>query len=122
MTKDARGFGRRVLESLADPSGELSALRDENAELRANLERVRAELAANEHHEDGRLSIAEATIERLTGPEARERLARHLYVEGCALEAEAAARWDAGKVPPGQMGNYRRAANRAVAALDRKEN
>lgn len=37
------------------------------------------DLRANEGSGDARLTIAEATIARLTGPEARERLARHIH-------------------------------------------
>lgn len=47
-----------------------------------------------------RLAEAEATIERLTGPEARERLARHLWVKACSddptAQQIAAADWDRG--------------------------
>lgn len=59
--------------------------------------------------------------ETVVRADARERLARHLYAEGSALEREAAARWDAGEVSRSRMDDYRRAADRALAVITGKE-
>lgn len=52
--------------------------------------------------------------------DARERLARHLWIEGAALEHEAGERWDTGKVPANRMDDYRRAADRILAVITGK--
>lgn len=61
---DSRGGG-----TLGDAVRAMDARRSEAEaaveKLRAELDRVRADLAVNEHHEDASLSIAEATIEKL---------------------------------------------------------
>lgn len=71
-----------------------------------------------------RLSHAEATIERLTGPEARERLARHLYITARGRDAEsrafAASIWDAS--PSAELRHaWRGRADEALAVIAGKE-
>ncbi|MEU0078482.1 hypothetical protein ABZY58_11350 [Micromonospora tulbaghiae] len=53
--------------------------------------------------------------------DARERLARHLYIEGCALEDVAAKRWDAGTVAAERVNHYLAAADRLLAVITGKE-
>lgn len=76
-------------------SGELEHLRVEVAELRAALQGPVPEIA----------------------DDARERLARHLYIEGCALDDLAAKRWDSGTVAANRVEDYRRAADRILAVI-----
>jgi len=61
------------------------------------------------------------TVSRLVAPDARERLARHLWIEGSALEGEAGERWDAERVPANRMDDYRRAADAALAVITGQE-
>lgn len=49
--------------------------------------------------------------------DAHDRLARHLYIEGCALDDLAAKRWDGGAVDAARMDDYREAADRALTAI-----
>ncbi|PZG12997.1 hypothetical protein C1I95_24630 [Micromonospora craterilacus] len=58
-----------------------------------------------------------AELARITGAGALHRLARHDYIRGCALEGEAARRWDNGEVPPDRVADYLRAAQLALVAI-----
>lgn len=95
---------------------------------------VRAAVAATERRyeesEDAQLVAVEADRDRWKArcealqprANAREWLARHLYIEGSAVERDAAQWWDSGMVRPALMEEYRRAADRALAAITGKEN
>lgn len=97
---DAAAVGVDLAGSRAHiASLDLEGLRRFSDRIAVELVQARRDLRANEDAEDARLSIAEATIERLTGPEARERLARHLFIQAAATlgwHETNASTWDSG--------------------------
>jgi hypothetical protein len=80
------------------------------------------DLAANESFEDGRLAIAEATIARLTGPEARERLARRLFLDAHHGDEYAQRHWDFGGDQHVNKEPWRAKADEVMAVIAGKEN
>ena len=66
--------------------------------------------------------IVDAAIEQMRGQDAhdqrRERLARHLYAADRLGPDVGRKEWDAGELPADQMDDFRRAADRALAAMD----
>ncbi len=101
----ADSFIRQVVNELADPHG----LRQARSDVESDLARVR------QQRDDYAAELA-----RITGADARERLARHLWLDSRPNDPYAAAHWQAGdsfvnKEP------WRRKADAALAVIAGKE-
>lgn len=99
------------------PGREPTPVQDDFDRLAAELETARAVAQGNKRHVAILTRAYEELEARALASDARERLARHLFITGSAVQDEAAKRWDAKTVHQFRVEDYLRRADELLAVI-----